>query len=206
MHLREALSQISEIRQQMADAQVFRGYRSATTAFTALVAMGAAAAQARWVPDPARHVTPYLLVWCAAAMISIVVVAAEMIIRCRRAGSSLQTRLTRVVVDQFVPSLVAGGLLTYVIAEFAADCLWMLPGLWGITFALGVFASRRFLPRSIVIVAGYYLLGGLYCLTLDRHAAALSPWTMGILFGTGQLLTAAVLYLSLERNHHARGA
>ena len=201
MQLREALSQINEIRQQMADAQVFRGYRSATTAFTALVAAGAAAAQARWVPEPAQQVNAYLAVWCAAALVSIVVVAVEMVVRCRRADSVLQSQITRVVADQFVPSLVAGGLLTLVVARFAADGAWMLPGLWAITFSLGVFASRRFLPRSIFVVGGYYLLAGLYCLTLDRHSAALSPWTMGIMFGAGQVLTAAVLYWSLERHH-----
>ena len=204
MQLRDALSQISEIRQQMADAQVFRGYRSATTAFTAVVAAGAAAAQAQWVPDPARQVNAYLGLWCGAALISVVVVGLEMVLRCRRAHSPLQSQITRVVADQFVPSLVAGGLLTLVIARFAADCLWMLPGLWAVVFSLGVFASRRFLPRSIVLVAGYYLVAGLFCLTLDRASAALSPWTMGVLFGTGQLLTAAVLYWNLERNH-ARG-
>jgi hypothetical protein len=199
--LREALSQISEIRQQMADAQVFRGYRSATTAFTALVAAGAAAAQARWVPDPARQMHAYLGLWCGAAMLSVVVVGVEMVVRCRRAGSPLQSQITRVVADQFVPSLVAGGLLTFVIAKFAPDCFWALPGLWAVLFSLGVFASRRFLPRSITLVAGYYLLAGLCCLTLDRATAALSPWTMGLLFGAGQLLTAAVLYWSLERRH-----
>jgi hypothetical protein len=201
MHLRDALDQISEIRQHMAEAQVFRGYRSATTGFTALVAAGAAVVQARWVPEPAKHVHAYLAVWCAAALVSVVIVGLEMVVRCRRAGSPLQSQITRVVADQFVPSLVAGGLLTVVIARFAADCLWMLPGLWAITFSLGVFASRRFLPRSIIVIAGYYLVAGLYCLTLDRSAAALSPWTMGLLFGVGQLLTAAILYWNLERNH-----
>jgi hypothetical protein len=179
---------------------VFRGYRSATTAATALVAAGAAAAQARWVPNPARQVTAYLAVWCAAALVSVVVVGVEMAVRTRRSASPLQRQLTGIVIDQFVPSIVAGGLLALVVARFAADCLWMLPGLWAVTFSLGVFASRRFLPRSLFAVAGYYLLAGLFCLTLDRSASgALSPWTMGTVFGAGQLLTAAVLYWSLER-------
>jgi hypothetical protein len=29
----------------------------------------------------------------------------------------------------------------------------------------------------------------------------LSPWAMGVPFGVGQLLAAAVLYWTLERNH-----
>jgi len=202
MYLRDALSQISEIRQQMSNAQVFRGYRSATTAFTGALALAAAVVQAAWVPDPARQLIAYLAVWCSAALVGIVVVGAEMVLRCRRAGSPLQSQITRVVADQFMPSIVAGGLLTLVVAKFAADCLWMLPGLWAILFALGIFASRRFLPRTIAVPAGYYLLAGLYCLTLDHMPfAALSPWTMGLLFGVGQLLTGAVLYWSLERNH-----
>jgi hypothetical protein len=32
-----------------------------------------------------------------------------------------------------------------------------------------------------------------------RGEVALSPWLMGIIFGGGQLLTAAILYLTLER-------
>ena len=37
MELREALSQISEIRQQMARSEVFRGYRSITVGFSGVL-------------------------------------------------------------------------------------------------------------------------------------------------------------------------
>jgi hypothetical protein len=204
VQLDEALAQISEIRQHMAQAHVFRGYRSATTGFTALVAVVAAAAQARWVPDPLRHLDAYLAVWCGAAVLSMVVVGVEMVLRSRRSGSSLQRQITLVVVDQFAPCLVAGALLTYVVAQFARGAAWMLPGLWAVLFSLGLFASRRFLPRGVFLIAGYYLLAGLFCLTLDPMAQALWPWTMGITFGAGQLLTALFLYWTLERGHGRR--
>jgi ABC-type proline/glycine betaine transport system permease subunit len=200
VQLDEALSQISEIRQQMAQAQVFRGYRSATTAFTALVAGAAAAAQARWVPDPVRHLDAYLVVWCAAAVVGAAVVGVEMAVRSSRSGSSLQRQITLVVVDQFAPSLAAGALLTFVVAQFARDAGWMMPGLWAVVFSLGLFASRRFMPRGVFLLAGYYLLAGLGCLTLEP-ARAMSPWTMGGMFGVGQLLTALFLYWTLERGH-----
>lgn len=204
MQLDEALAQISEIRQQMAQSQVFRGYRSATTAFTAVVAVLAAAAQGRWVPDPVQHLNAYLLVWCAAALLSIVVVGVEMAVRSRRSGSSLQRQITLVVIDQFAPSLAAGALLTFVVAQYARGAGWMLPGLWAILFSLGLFASRRFMPRGVFVIAGYYLLAGLVCLSLDPGTAALSPWTMGLTFGAGQLLTAVFLYWTLERGHGRR--
>jgi hypothetical protein len=200
VQLDEALAQISEIRQQMAQAQVFRGYRSATTGCTVLVAAAAALAQARWVPDPLRQLDAYLAVWCSAALASVVVVGIEMVVRSRRSGSSLQRQITLVVVDQFAPCLVAGALLTYVVAQFARDLAWAMPGLWAVLFSQGLFASRRFLPRGVFLLAGYYLLAGLVCLTLEP-ARALAPWTMGLTFGIGQALTAVFLYWTLERGN-----
>ena len=42
MELREALTQIAEIRQQMARTEVFRGYRAMPVAFGGVVALAAA--------------------------------------------------------------------------------------------------------------------------------------------------------------------
>ena len=54
MDLREALEQISEIRQQVAQTETFRGYRAAPVAFSGLVAWVAAALCQNflWMPTP----------------------------------------------------------------------------------------------------------------------------------------------------------
>ena len=210
MELHDALSQISEIRLRMARGQVFRGYRAATTAATAGVALAAAAAQAAWVPDPAASPVGYLAVWLSAAAASMLIVGVEMAVRCIRCASPLHRQMTLLAVDQFMPTVVAGGLVTFAVARFAPASLWVLPGLWAVLFGLGVFASRKFLPRGIFLPAGYYLLAGTWCLSLgpdgtDTLIAALSPWTMGGVFAAGQLLTAAVLYWTLERRGATRG-
>jgi hypothetical protein len=75
----------------------------------------------------------------------------------------------------------------------AAQECWMLPGLWELIFSLGVFASCRFLPRQMSAVGAWYLAAGLCCLAAGSAARTLSPWMMGIPFGVGQLLVAAVL-------------
>jgi hypothetical protein len=77
----------------------------------------------------------------------------------------------------------------------------MLPGLWQILFGLGVFASCRLLPRATFWVGVFYLGSGLAVLALAHQEAALSPWAMGLPFGAGQMLAAAVLYFTLEREH-----
>ncbi len=68
----------------------------------------------------------------------------------------------------------------------------MLPGLWQVIFSLGVFSSCRFLPRPMVAAGAWYLFTGFFCITL-ADVRAFSPWAMGIPYGAGQLLVAAIL-------------
>ena len=199
MELDEALSQISQIRQTMANASVFRGYRSATAAFSALVAVAASVTQALWVEHPHWNTKGYLTVWLAAALICVGAAAAEMISRCIRSQSALQKEMALAAAEQFIPSLVSGALLTFVMVKYAYPEIWLLPGLWAILFSLGVFASRRVLPKPIAIVGGYYLLAGLMCIAITDNRSAFSPWTMGLIFAPGQLLAAAILWWTLER-------
>ena len=208
MELREALTQIAEIRQQMARGQVFRGYRSATTACSGIIAVFAGLIQWACVPDPAAEPKRFVLVWLGAAVVSLIVVAAEMIIRTQRSQSTVQRQLSMLAVEQFTPSLIAGGLLSWVFYEHVRESLWMLPGLWMLVFALGVFASARLLPRPVFIIGGYYLLVGILTLVLTAGglreggpAWSLSPWLMAVTFGIGQTVTAAILYWKLERSH-----
>jgi hypothetical protein len=197
MHLREALDQIADIRQQMARSQAFNGYRSLTTALTGVLAIVAALAQARWISEPMRHIDRYLTIWFLAAVVSIVMVAIELAIRCWRSDRPLQRELSFHAIEQMTPSLVAGALATFVIYQFAVEIAWVLPGFWSILFGLGVFASRRLLPKATFLVGGFYLLAGLYMISLKT--AALSAWSMGVTFGVGQMCAAALLYWNLER-------
>lgn len=201
MELQEALAQVSEIRLQIARSEPFRGYRSVTAGFSALTAVVAAALQPAVVPAPQSDPQAYLVLWIGAAILCAGVTAIEMAIRCRRSTSPTASRMTWMAVEQFLPSLIAGGLVTFVMALWVVDGLWMLPGLWGILFSLGVFASRRLLPRAVIWVAVYYLVGGLLSLAFAQGAWSFSPWAMGVTFGGGQALTAIVLYLTLERDY-----
>jgi len=201
MELEEALARVSEIRLQIARSEPFRGYRSATAAFSSLVAVVTAALQPFVISDPAGDAVAYLLLWICAALVSVALTAVEMTVRCRRSASPTAARLTWLAVEQFLPCTIAGSVLTLVMALSAPESLWMLPGLWGLIFSLGVFASSRLLPRPVFWVALYYLACGAGSLAVAQGPWAFSPWTMGITFGGGQFLAAVVLYLTLERHH-----
>ncbi|WP_020466880.1 hypothetical protein [Singulisphaera acidiphila] len=167
-------------------------------AFSGVLALATAGFQVAWIREPAQELSGYLGLWIGAAVISAVAAGAEMVIRVRNSASPWTREITWLAVEQFIPCLVAGGLLTFVLIRFAPEALWMLPGLWQILFSLGVFASCRLLPRATFGVAVFYLATGLACLALAHGEYALSPWAMGLPFGIGQLLAAAVLYRTLE--------
>lgn len=206
-HLSQALDQISEIRRAMTRGQVFRGYRAQTTALTGVLAVVVAAIQPVLIPHPWRNLPGYLILWGGLAVVSAAVFGTELFIRCRRLASPMQTERTIDAAERFIPSLAAGGLLTFVFYRFLTSHMWMMPGLWAVCFSLGMFASRTLLPRGMAVAAGYYLLAGCMCLVLARGPQhAFSPWAMGLTFGVGQLLAAAVLYWNLERRHAQRQA
>jgi hypothetical protein len=125
-------------------------------------------------------------------------VAAQMTIRARRVHCGFAIEMVHAAVEQFLPALVVGVLLTGVLLRAAPKDAWMLPGLWQLLFSLGVFASCRFLPRLTFVVGIWYLVAGLTTLVLQSESQALLPWSMGIGFGVGQLLVAAVLQYGFE--------
>jgi len=195
--LNKALTDISSIRRQMARSTEFRGYGPATLAATGCFALIAALAQSRWLPDPAAHRSAFLACWVTTAIISAALIGTQMHTRTRRIHSGMADEMIRMAVEQFLPSAGAGTLLTLVVYLFVPSVLWMLPGLWQITFSLGIFASCRFLPRLMTAAGVWYLATGLFCVALG-DARALSPWAMGFPYGGGQLLVAAILLLSRQ--------
>ncbi len=190
--LNKALGDISSIRMQVARSTDFRGYGPATLAATGVLALAAATVQWRWLPDARQHVGIYLAVWIATAAVSAAVIGMEMYARTRRMHRGMADEMIRMAVEQFLPSVAAGFLMTLVLVRYAPAAAWILPGLWQVIFSLGVFSTCRFLPRPMVAAGVWYLMTGAFCISLG-DARAFSPWAMGIPYGIGQLLVAGVL-------------
>jgi hypothetical protein len=161
------------------------------------MALVAAALQKRFVPDPANHLAPYLILWLATAALASSLAGAQMYTRSRRLHSSMSDEMIQMAVEQFLPSVVTSLLLTFVLLRYVPQNVWMLPGIWQIVFSLGIFASCRFLPRPMLAAGAWYLLTGLLCIALGDNRA-LSPWAMGIPYAIGQSLVAGVLYCASQ--------
>ena len=197
MDLSRALGQLADIHQQIAKGEIYRGYRSVPIAASGLIGMAAAWAQAPGlgVNDPVG----FVLYWTSIAGCAALVGTSEIIFNYVVRDNRADRRRTRQVVGQFLPSVLAGAIITVSLVHLSAALVPLLPGLWAICFGLGIFASRPYLPRASGWVALFYYTAGIALLWFARGPEPLRAWWVGGTFGTGQLLAAFVLFWNLER-------
>lgn len=197
MDVSRALAQIADIHQQIAKGEVYRGYRSLPLAASGLIGLAAA-----WLQAPglgAADPIGFVLYWSAIAVCAGFVGASEIVYNYVVHDDRAARRRTRQVVGQFLPSMLAGVIITASFVRLSAALVPLLPGLWAICFGIGTFASRPYLPRASGWIALFYYAVGILLLWVARGPEPLHGWWVGGTFGAGQLLAAVVLYWNLER-------
>jgi len=190
--LHRALSDIGDIRQQLAAGTLFRGFGPLVVAITGVLALLTALAQSL-VPALAQTPRAFLLTWSCTAVLAVLLIGVEMVARTRRQHGGLADAMLFNAVEHFLPVGLAGATITAILYEFAPDTTWLLPGLWQLLLALGLFAATRFLPRRVAIAGAWYFVAGAAVLMLSSQDRTLLPWAMGIPFAVGQLLLAAII-------------
>jgi hypothetical protein len=190
---RKALSDIADIRSQIAASTTFRGFGPAALATTGVLALVVAAIQSIFLGNPLERPLAFFAGWIAVAVVSVALIGAEMIVRSRR-HHGLADSMIHNAIQQFLPAGAAGAALAAILGRFAPDAVWMLPGLWLVLVSLGLFAAVPSLPRGTMLAAGWYFVAGCTVLMLSAAGPSLSPWMMGVPFGVGQFLLAAVIF------------
>jgi hypothetical protein len=198
MDIPRALAQIEQIHEQLAKGEVYRGYRSLPLAASGVIGIAAAWLQPRAVPD--HDPVGFVLYWVAVAAIAGFVGISEIVYNYVVHDDVGARRRTRLVVGQFLPSLLGGAIVTASFVRLSAALVPLLPGLWAICFGIGTFASRPYLPRASGYVALFYYAAGVVLLWIARGPEPLAGWWVGGTFCAGQMLAALVLYWNLERN------
>ncbi len=200
-----ALEQLDEIHARLARAEVYRGWRSVPVALSGAAGLGAAAWQSA-TSGSGTDPRAWTLYWFGVAIAALAIGCGGIVWRYIREESPTERRRTQQVLAQFLPSLAAGACLTFTLLGANPALASCLPGLWALLFAVGIFSARPFLPAAATIVSTYYALAGVAMLwTLGVGTlppAGIAPWfswTVGGVFGAGQLIAAAVLYWNLER-------
>jgi hypothetical protein len=159
------------------------------------MALLAAAGQAIGVLPSALPLA-YLTVWVVVAILAAALIGTEMRARSHRQHGGLADVMVLSAVEHFLPFGVAGAVIAAIIMRSAPELVWLLPGIWQILTGLGLFAAIRFLPRTVMLAAAWYFVAGALVLALSCAARTVTPWDMGLPFGVGQLLLAAVLHFA----------
>jgi hypothetical protein len=190
MEVRDALDQLDRIHEQLTKGEVYRGFRVPAVALVGCVGLFAAAAQAWVLPvgDAAAFVWYWSAIGMAGALVGFGAAVRSYLFR----EDDFERRRTRRVMGQFLPCVLAGGMLTAALARTDAF-VPLLPGAWALVFGLGVVAVRPHLPRTVGFVGvGYVLVGGAL---LAWQPAEPPGWCVGGVFGAGHLITALALWL-----------
>jgi hypothetical protein len=196
--LNRALADILEIRTQIAAGTAFRGYGPTTVALTGVIGIATATMQSLWSNLFAHSAQAYIFCWIVTGGICAAAICIEMQGRSRRLHSYLADALINQALEHFLPAAAACLFVPLFLLRFAPQSLWMMPGLWQLFVSLGIFASIRNLPRKMTLGAAWYFLSGFASLLFASNSHVLSPWLMGVPFFAGQLLMAAMLFLSAE--------
>lgn len=203
--LDKALADIVAIRSQIARDTAFRGLGSATLAATGLLALSTAFLQHFLLGDPTGQPLVYFGSWIATASIAMALVAIEAVRRSRRVHARLADAMVTSAIESFLPASGAGACLALVIARFAPEQIWMLPGLWQVLTGLGLFAASRMLPKPVPLVGAWYLLAGLVVIALASQTHALSPWLMALPFAAGQGMLALIMHRAQREQPQVAG-
>ena len=196
-----ALSEIDRIRAQLAASTRFQGFTPAVAATTGLLALALAAVQAAEL-DPSTTPVEMLVQWMLLAIICACLIGADAVVRARRLHRAMADTMIHTTLRQFLPVGAAGGIMAIVILLRAPAWAAILPGLWQLLIGIGILAALPALPRLLAWGAGWYFLAATASLFVCAGAPDVSPWIMGLPFGIGQLLIAALLHASVREDRH----
>lgn len=190
-----ALDDIARLREQLAASSRFQGFAPGIVALTGGMALVLALWQASTHEDD-------LFVWILFAAVCAMMIGTEAIVRARTLHRSMADRMLSSTLNRFMPVAAAGAILGLTVLFRVPEHSRLLPGLWQLLMAVGIFAVLSNLPRRMIWAAGFYFATATGSLALSGGDGPTAAWLMGIPFGLGQLLVAAILlHASRETSH-----
>ena len=155
MEVRQAIADLAEVRDRLAKIQRFDGYSGWAAIASGFAALAAGGLQFALAPHPAgvQH-DLYLAIWLGCLGVGLAVnYGAILVWRARNGGAQARVQM-RTVGMSILPAIVAGGVIT--LALVSRGVYELLPGVWCITYGLGIFASRAMVPRDVAYVAAAF--------------------------------------------------
>ncbi len=144
-----------------------------------------------------------LIIWILLAAICALLIGTEAVVRARALHRAMADRMLSTTLNRFMPVAMAGAILGIVVLLRAPEHGRLLPGIWQLLMGVGIFAVLSTLPRAMRWAGSFYFVSGAGSLAMSGgEYGVATAWLMGMPFGLGQLLVAAILYrASMEGSH-----
>lgn len=189
----DALSQIAQIKAQLAVSTRFQGFAPEVLVIGGAVCAGAMLAQIVWPAHFAGSDLGFVKFWGVVFVGLAVMLAVEAVPRSRRRHGAAADTMMTTTLRLLLPFAAAQGVIAVAICSYAPGSIWLVPGLWQIITALAAFSAVPFLPRAIAWAAGWFFACGTLVLVVAGGRRGLSPWMMGGPFAIGYALIGAIL-------------
>jgi len=193
-HVQDALVQVRELQQSIADRLRFKGFSGPTRAISGTVALVIAGVMS--TPIFPAETEAHLVGWAVVFAVGFCLNAGALVHWFLR-DPDVQRNIHRLspVIDVLAPIAVGGILSAALILHGMHRYLF---GTWMCMFGLMNLASRHVLPRSITLVGLFYIVCGGAWLLAPR-VTFLNPWPMGLVFFAGEWVGALILYMDDRR-------
>lgn len=202
MRLENAISDLALIQTRLQASEKVTCFRWLTTLIGGLIGSLAAWIQHWWVPHPVQQPMSYLIYWSSIAALVGSVSAVEIVYRYHHRSTDMRRRQTREALLDFAPSVVVSAVLSYFLVAAQPAYAQLLPSIWMLCFSLGLLNLRRKLPTATLYVAAYFFVASIVAIRLIDSTYSMSGWVMGVSFGPGQMLLAAVLFFGVKESSH----
>jgi hypothetical protein len=199
MKLNTALDQISEIHKHISKTEIFRGYRPFTIFCIGLSSICFSFFQLIFLKNSSP--VEFIMQWIYLSMLIFSLVIINIIINYFFKMSSLEKHQIRKILFQFIPSILAGALITITIIIKEQKVITLLPGVWAVIFGLTIISISPYLPELLYFVGFFYLISGGILFYLIKFNLSLYPLFMGFTFGLGHIISSWVLYLYLKQDN-----
>jgi len=152
------------------------------------VAMGATALGAAGIASHQSSFPGWLAVWLIEGALAIALGVLAMAHKARAAGLPLWSGPVRKFTFSFIPPLVAGAVLTFVLAD--SGSIATIPGIWLMLYGAGVMAGGAFSVGIVPVLGACFLAEGAAMLLIAPGAAWVDLWLgagfggLHVIFGT----------------------
>jgi hypothetical protein len=152
------------------------------------IAIGATALVASVIAAKQPNFRSWVYIWLAEAFISLLIAGWSMDRKARATHTSLFSGSGRKAVFSLAPPVIAGGLLTIVLAQ--AGIPHAIPGVWLLLYGTGVITGGMFSVRAVPAMGLCFMVLGAIALF---SYPAWTNWFMAAGFGGLHLLFGAII-------------